>query len=278
MVKHSYVAVRVGEDDLGIIDLVLYDDDVPKTVDNFIHFLQARDAPGYLNSTFHRIIPGFMAQGGDFITGDGTGSTSIYNDGNSFADENFNHRHDRPGVLSMANSGPNSNGCQFFITFRPTPHLDGRHVVFGYVNQSNPNSRATLKALEKVQTDRNDRPLRPVRIVDCGLTGGMEESPVEKVVPEKTTETTFPDDKNVENSLSVAELGDYKVDNDDDDNKKPKSKAEALKRRMRKLKLKMNQARQLNKQEVLREGERLGSVEGATKVRKRQQVKDKKNE
>ena len=100
MVNKAFMKIRVGEELLNF-DLILYDDDVPKTVRNFVHYLQQRKTTkGYLNSSVHRIIPGFMAQGGDFVNGDGTGSASIYNGGGTFADENFLRRHDRPGVLS----------------------------------------------------------------------------------------------------------------------------------------------------------------------------------
>ena len=106
MVKKAFLKIRVNDKVLDF-DLILYDDDVPKTVRNFAHYLEERKAAppgnqhsGYLNSCFHRIIRGFMAQGGDFVNGDGTGSESIYNGGGSFADENFLHRHDRPGILS----------------------------------------------------------------------------------------------------------------------------------------------------------------------------------
>jgi cyclophilin family peptidyl-prolyl cis-trans isomerase len=106
MVKKAFMKIRVGEKILDF-DLILYDDDVPKTVQNFVHHLQERNAAppgyqqsGYLNSSFHRIIKGFMAQGGDFVRGNGTGSASIYNGGGSFSDENFLRSHDRPGILS----------------------------------------------------------------------------------------------------------------------------------------------------------------------------------
>ena len=111
-----------------------------------------------------------MAQAGDFINHDGTGSASIY--GRSFADENFHLSHSQRGVLSMANSGKDTNGCQFFITFGPTAHLDGKHVVFGYVDwREDQESADVLDKLERVRTDRRkgDRPLERVQIVDCGI-------------------------------------------------------------------------------------------------------------
>ena len=179
----AYMTINHGDDTLlGTLRITLRPDIVPKTVDNFIHFLTTNKNKsitsnnydnntnqGYCNSTFHRIIPKFMAQGGDFLKHNGTGSTSIY--GPSFADENFLLSHSQRGTLSMANSGPDTNGCQFFITFKATAHLDGRHVVFGYVDwRDDDESAMVLERLEKVRTDRrNDRPLEQVTIVDCGL-------------------------------------------------------------------------------------------------------------
>jgi cyclophilin family peptidyl-prolyl cis-trans isomerase len=172
----AYITINHGDTSLGTLRLTLRPDVVPRTVQNFVHFLTTNRAiaadVGYRNSSFHRVIPKFMAQGGDIINHDGTGSTSIFG-GKSFNDENFILSHSQRGTMSMANSGVNTNGCQFFITFGPTAHLDGIHVVFGYVDwRDDDESADVLEKLEKVRTDRrNDRPLEEVRIVDCGIVG-----------------------------------------------------------------------------------------------------------
>jgi peptidyl-prolyl isomerase H (cyclophilin H) len=113
---------------------------------------------GYKGSIFHRVIRDFMIQGGDFLNADGTGSFSVY--GDKFEDENFEMKHDSAGLLSMANSGPGTNGCQFFLTCQPCDFLDGKHVVFGKVVEG----LLTLRKIENVPTGQNNRPRMPVRI------------------------------------------------------------------------------------------------------------------
>jgi len=160
-----FLDINVGDDYVGRIIIELFANIVPKTAENFLQLCTGEKADKglhYRGTQFHRIINRFMLQGGDFENGDGTGGSSIY--GPKFDDENFLLKHESGGLLSMANSGPNTNGSQFFLTTVNCPHLDGKHVVFGQVKKG----MGIVTDTEVNKTDSNDRPLTPVTIVSCG--------------------------------------------------------------------------------------------------------------
>jgi peptidyl-prolyl isomerase F (cyclophilin D) len=160
-----YFDITANDEKLGRIVFELRADAAPKTAENFRALCTGEPGFGYKGSSFHRIIPGFMCQGGDFTNHNGTGGKSIY--GNKFPDENFTLKHTEPGLLSMANAGPNTNGSQFFITTAVTPWLDGRHTVFGKVTDG-------MDVIRKMETlgSQSGKTSKTVKIEDCGELKG----------------------------------------------------------------------------------------------------------
>lgn len=160
--------ITIGGNLAGRLKMELFADVCPKTCENFRQLCTGEHRKnglpqGYKGCSFHRVIKDFMIQGGDFLKGDGTGALSIY--GSRFADETFEGKHTGPGLLSMANSGPNSNGCQFFITCAKTEWLDNKHVIFGRVIDD---GMLLVRKLESVATGKNNKPMLPCVITECG--------------------------------------------------------------------------------------------------------------
>lgn len=154
-----FMHISLDDKPLGSVLCRLYDN-TPKTNKNFRDLAQSGK---YNNVMFHRVIKDFMIQGGDYENNDGTGGESIY--GKTFEDENFDRKHDKPYLLSMANAGPNTNGSQFFVTTKEMPHLDNKHVVFGEVIDG----KEVIDEIQNLQTDGQDKPVNKVMIHQAGV-------------------------------------------------------------------------------------------------------------
>ena len=201
--------ISIGNREAGRVIFELYDDVVPKTADNFRSLCTGEKGTGksgkplhYKGSIFHRVIKGFMIQGGDFTAGNGTGGESIY--GEKFDDENFDLKHTKPFLLSMANAGPGTNGSQFFVTTTSTPHLDGKHVVFGEVLSG----KSIIRQIENEKT-QSDKPVRECLITDSGELTGDAAAAIPQKQPDKLGDPyeDFPDDeKKGEDDLPATQI------------------------------------------------------------------------
>eukprot|EP00668_Euglena_longa_P000285 GGOE01000380.1.p1 GENE.GGOE01000380.1~~GGOE01000380.1.p1 ORF type:complete len:283 (-),score=67.23 GGOE01000380.1:199-1047(-) len=166
-----FLAISINGREVGAIEVQLYSAELPRTCENFRALCTGEKGQGriwkkplhYKGCAIHRVLPRFIIQGGDFSHGNGSGGESVY--GEAFEDEGFLHRHTRPGLLSMANTGPNTNSSQFFITLAPAPHLDGLHVIFGEVVQG----MEIVRLIEQIETSDSGRPKMPVKISNCGM-------------------------------------------------------------------------------------------------------------
>lgn len=191
--------ISIGGVKAGKVLFELYNDVVPKTAENFRALCTGEKGVGrqgkalhFKGSAFHRVIKSFMIQGGDFTAGNGTGGESIY--GDKFEDENFDLKHEKPFLLSMANAGPATNGSQFFVTTVPTPHLDEKHVVFGEVVAG----KSVVRQVENTPVGANDKPEKSCVIVDCGeLPEGADVDEFTNKAPDSMGDSfeDFPDDE-----------------------------------------------------------------------------------
>ncbi|GAA5956795.1 hypothetical protein JCM3765_005739 [Sporobolomyces pararoseus] len=200
--------ITINGNNAGRVIFELFADVVPKTAENFRALCTGEKGVGqsgvplhYKGSKFHRIIKSFMCQGGDFTRGNGTGGESIY--GEKFEDENFELKHEKPFLLSMANAGPNTNGSQFFITTVPTPHLDGKHTVFGKVTHG----RSLVRLMEDCPM-KGESPAEDIIIADCGQLAEGETGIVADEFADGHEEYPSDDEADVDNAEVVYGIAD----------------------------------------------------------------------
>jgi len=207
--------ITIGGIPVGRVVFQLFSDVCPQTCENFRALCTGEKGIGkltgkplhYQGSTFHRVVPEFMIQGGDFSDGNGKGGESVY--GGMFQDENFELKHDQPFLLSMANKGPNTNGSQFFILTQTAPHLDNIHTVFGVVLSG----KEVIKEVEQLQVDKKNRPLQDARIIKSG-----------ELVPKAKKKESSSEDSSEDSSTDEEEKIKKKL-------KKKKKKAKKMKKK-----------------------------------------------
>lgn len=303
-----YFDLEIGRRPIGRLVMELYADTSPRTAENFRALCTGERGLShtsnkllhYKGCIFHRVISGFMAQGGDFTKGDGTGGESIY--GQKFNDENFSRQHTCGGLLSMANAGPNTNGSQFFITFQATPHLNGRHVVFGKIIEG----MDVLRIVEMVATDSGDRPKTALVIADCGQLGLEEFEPkaatVTATVPASFGATKIQKytESNTSNSGSKTSSGDYEEkpsqindiedvqnvgktkgdsDGEDADTADIESRMQGMsetEKRLFKLRMRINKGRKANRAETEAEYRRLKDPKFDAKQRYQEKLEEER--
>jgi len=289
-----YLDVSIGAKAAGRIVFELFTDLTAKTAENFRGLctgeygnvgIGARTKKlHYSNTQFHRIVDGFVLQGGDIINGDGTGGYSIY--GPTYADESFERKHACAGLLSMANKGRNTNSSQFFLTLKPCPHLDGKHVVFGQVIEG----MEVVRKISKTPVDMNDKPKIPVIIIDCGEVNDyrnfLRYDPFQKSLIDdiEKQKQKLKESKETPEEIQITKGKDQSEDNEQTDvietdsilplsNKLPADKLEKLQM----LKMKINEARKLNNKAVLEEERKMNDPNYEKRV-KRDKWEEKKKE
>lgn len=264
----AWFDMEIGGRPAGRIEFELFSEIVPRTAENFRCLATGECGGGlhYESSRFHRVIRNFMIQGGDFNRGDGTGGESIY--GTQFDDESFALKHDAAYMLSMANRGSNTNGSQFFVTLRPTPHLDGRHVVFGRAISGH----QVIDTIAKVAVDRSDRPLVEVVIAACGADPLPKQQRVQELPPAPAPTETLPavkpeEEENEECEAELEEEVELPAGND--------VPARLLRLRMLVNKGRKQNAAAVKDERVRKKEERQRGVGARERAEERKQTKDK---